>query len=97
MEKYPQTQSQKIKEYLIESYSQLLDDNDATVDPVIFRYCGNRRFKLERKDPSDDNSRVFEIGIEYMDTKSQHQVKTNLAADKFRRQWNMKTQEVFVD
>ena len=65
--KYPQTQS-KIKEYLTESYSQLLDDNDATVDPVIFSYCGNRRFKLERKDPSNDNSRVFEIGIEYRDT-----------------------------
>ena len=63
----PQTQS-KIKEYLAGSYSQLLDNTEAIVDPVVFRYCGNRKFKLERKDLSDNNSQIFKIGIEYRDT-----------------------------
>ena len=70
----PQTQS-KIKEYLAGSYSQLLDNNEATVDPVVFRYCGNRRFKLERNEQDDNKSQVFKIGIGGI--QSQHRVKTS--------------------
>lgn len=62
----PQTQS-KIKEYLAESYSKLLLGDETTVDPVEFRYCGDRKFQICRHGSSIKDEHVFEIGVEYRD------------------------------
>ena len=62
----PQTQFH-IKEYLAESYSQLILNNEADVDPVEFRYCGDRRFQMYRHDSNIKDEDVFEVGVEYRD------------------------------